>query len=183
LLILVRVLTIIDPHLKPEFTGDKTSILDVKIRHPSGAIINVEIQVKVDQYLRKRAAFTTAKMIAEQLKRGRSISGPAGGQYRHLRGNRAFRGMELAMAAQTDPVIKDAVRLVMEVNEDEVERARADSRLKWQMDQAARERTSYNKGLVEGLAEGRKEAEAAYRSIKREVTELRRKLREAGIDN
>jgi predicted transposase/invertase (TIGR01784 family) len=65
-----RQLTIIDPHLKPEFTGDKTSILDVKIRHPSGAITNVEIQVQVDQYLRKRVAFTTAKMIAEQLKRG-----------------------------------------------------------------------------------------------------------------
>jgi hypothetical protein len=72
--------------------------------------------------------------------------------------------------------------LVLEINEDEVERARADSRLKWQMDQADRERESY----AEGLAEGRKEVEAAYQVIEekaRENEELRRKLREAGIDN
>jgi hypothetical protein len=76
--------------------------------------------------------------------------------------------------------------LVLEINEDEVERARADSRLKWQMDQADRERESY----AEGLAEGRKEVEAAYQpvieenqAIKREIAELRRKLREAGIDH
>jgi hypothetical protein len=96
---------------------------------------------------------------------------------------------ELIMAGQTDPAIKEAVGLVMEVNADERRWARADSRLKWQMDQADRERESYS----EGLAEGRKEAEAAYRVIEerdqkltekiREVEELRRKLREAGIDN
>jgi flagellar biosynthesis/type III secretory pathway protein FliH len=72
--------------------------------------------------------------------------------------------------------------LVLEINEDEVERARADSRLKWQMDQADRERESYAEGLEKGLAEGRKEAEAAYQVIKREVEELRQKLRDAGID-
>jgi hypothetical protein len=81
------------------------------------------------------------------------------------------------------------VDLVLEVNEDERERARADSRWKWQVDQAARERTSYNKGLEKG----KEKAEAAYRPIieemrrevakqAREVAELRRKLREAGID-
>jgi flagellar biosynthesis/type III secretory pathway protein FliH len=50
------------------------------------------------------------------------------------------------------------------------------------MDQAARERNRYNEGLaegrMEGLVEGRKEAEAAYQVIE----EMRRKLREAGID-
>jgi Skp family chaperone for outer membrane proteins len=70
----------------------------------------------------------------------------------------------------------------MEFNEDEAERARADSWLKWRMDQAAREKYSRE--------EGRKETEAKYRpileeyqAIKREVEELRRKLREAGIDS
>jgi DNA-directed RNA polymerase specialized sigma24 family protein len=61
---------------------------------------------------------------------------------------------ELAMIAQKDPAIAEAVDLVMEFNEDEAERARADSWLLWQMDQAAREK--YSK--LEGLEEGRKEA-------------------------
>jgi hypothetical protein len=91
----------------------------------------------------------------------------------------------------------------MKLNEDDVERKRADSRWKWQMDQAARERYRYRKGL----AKGRREAEAKYRPaleekdreigvikqesqaikqesqvIKQEIGELRRKLREAGIE-
>jgi ribosomal protein S4 len=80
----------------------------------------------------------------------------------------------------------------MKLNEDDVERMRADSRWKWQVDQAARERHRYRKGL----ARGRREAEAKYRptleenqAIKREIGEkdreigeLRRKLREAGIE-
>jgi ribosomal protein S4 len=74
----------------------------------------------------------------------------------------------------------------MELNEDEAEQMRADSRRKWQTDQAARERRRYRKGL----AKGRKETEAKYRpvlqekdreigTIKQEIEELKRKLREA----
>jgi hypothetical protein len=85
---------------------------------------------------------------------------------------------ELAMLAQKDPEMVEAVDLVMEFNEDEAERARADSWLLWQMDQAAREK--YSK--IEGI----EETEAKYRPIlaakDREVEELRRKLREAGIE-
>jgi predicted transposase/invertase (TIGR01784 family) len=95
---------------------------------------------------------------------------------------------ELAMIAERDAAIAEAVDLVIEFNEDEAERARADSWLKWRMDQAAREKYS----RAEGLEEGRKEAEAKYRPIleakdraleakDRENEELRRKLREAGI--
>jgi chromosome segregation ATPase len=100
------------------------------------------------------------------------------------------------MTAQKDPEIAEAVDLVMDFNEDEAERARADSWLLWQMDQAAREK--YSK--IEGIEEGRKEAEAKYRPAleakareveeksreleakNREIEALRRKLRESGID-
>jgi predicted RNase H-like nuclease (RuvC/YqgF family) len=78
--------------------------------------------------------------------------------------------------------IEKAEALVMKLNEDDVERMRADSRWKRQVDQAARERHRYRKGL----AKGRKEAEAKYRPTleekDREIEELRRKLREAGIE-
>jgi hypothetical protein len=73
----------------------------------------------------------------------------------------------------------------MELNEDDRERLLADARWKWEMDQAARERQSYR--------EGREAAEAKYKPVleenqralaekERENEELRRKLREAGID-
>jgi flagellar biosynthesis/type III secretory pathway protein FliH len=65
----------------------------------------------------------------------------------------------------------------------------ADARMWWQMDQAALRRQSYQNGREEGLAEGKKEVEAKYQpvleenqAIKWEIEELRRKLREAGID-
>jgi predicted transposase/invertase (TIGR01784 family) len=110
---------------------------------------------------------------------------------------------ELAMAAKADPAIKKAAALVIKLNEDDVERKRADSRWKWQVDQADRERHRYRKGLARGLAKGRREAEVEYRPVleenqaikrenqairqeigkkDREIGELRRKLREAGID-
>jgi hypothetical protein len=103
---------------------------------------------------------------------------------------------ELMMAAKADPVIAEAAALVMELNEDEAERTRAESRWRWQMDQANLRRDSYD----DGLADGEKRTEAKYlpaleekdrenRAIKREnqaikqaMEELRRKLREAGID-
>jgi hypothetical protein len=84
-----------------------------------------------------------------------------------------------------DSAIAKAAALVMELNEDEAERMRAESRWIWQMDQAARERDRY----LKGRAKGRKETEAKYQpvlaenqAIKQENEELRRKLREAGID-
>jgi predicted transposase/invertase (TIGR01784 family) len=93
---------------------------------------------------------------------------------------------ELAMIGEKDPAIKEAVALVMELNEDDAERLRAFDRWKWQMDQAALRRDSY--------AEGEKEAEAKYlpvieekdqaiREKDRELEELRRRLREAGIED
>jgi chromosome segregation ATPase len=119
------------------------------------------------------------------------------------------------MAAKADPgspsdlIRGEKAALVIKLNEDYLERMRADSRWKWQMDQAARERHRYKKGL----AKGRREAEAIKQesqtikqenqaikreigekdreigtirqesqTIKQEIEELRRKLREAGIE-
>jgi predicted transposase/invertase (TIGR01784 family) len=94
---------------------------------------------------------------------------------------------ELAMTAERDPAIAEAVGLVMKLNEDEEERLLAEKRWRWQMEQAAREQDSYENGL----AEGEKKSQAIYqpvieekdreiRAIKQEIEELRRKLQEAG---
>jgi hypothetical protein len=66
------------------------------------------------------------------------------------------------MAAKADPAIEKAAALVIKLNEDYLERMRADSRWKWQMDQAARERYRYKKGL----AKGRKEARQSNRKTR-----------------
>jgi predicted transposase/invertase (TIGR01784 family) len=92
---------------------------------------------------------------------------------------------ELAMAAKADPAIAEAAALVMKLNEDETERARADSRLWWQMDRAALRRHSYRKGRKVAESKYRPVIEAKDRELgekDREIEELRRKLREAGID-
>jgi predicted transposase/invertase (TIGR01784 family) len=93
---------------------------------------------------------------------------------------------ELNMVKDADPMINKAAGLVVELNEDEAERMRANSRLYFLMDQQGfRE---------EGLEEGWKEAEAKYRPVieeknkvieakDRELEALRQKLREAGIDS
>ena len=94
------------------------------------------------------------------------------------------------MAAKADPAIAEAAALVMELNEDEAERARAESRWRWQMAQAALRQDSYE----DGLADGEKKTEAKYlpvleekdrenQAIKQALEELRRRLRETGIDD
>jgi hypothetical protein len=95
-------------------------------------------------------------------------------------------------------MINKAAGLVMELNEDEAERMRADSRLYFLMDQEGFRREGeakgHAKGKAEGLKEGRKEAEAKYRPIleakdreneekNREIEKLKQKLREAGIES
>jgi predicted transposase/invertase (TIGR01784 family) len=223
-------LVIVDPHLKREFPDDKMSVLDVKVFLKTGVAINVEIQMQIDQDLRKRVAFSVGKMLSEQIKRGeeyyrieRVISivicnnillSEEAGYYNtySLRNARSGRELtdvmeinilepkklpaepdggrlfdwgrffkaetpeELAMVADRDPAIKEAVALVMELNEDDRERLLAHDRWKWEMDQAALRRQSYR--------EGKAAAEAIYQPAleekDREIEELRRKLREAG---
>jgi predicted transposase/invertase (TIGR01784 family) len=63
-------LIIVDPHLKPEFEGEKSGVLDVKVHTKTGIVIDVEIQVSAYGGLRKRFAEYAAKMVSEQIKRG-----------------------------------------------------------------------------------------------------------------
>jgi predicted transposase/invertase (TIGR01784 family) len=113
---------------------------------------------------------------------------------------RAETPEELAMIGEKDPAIKDAVALVMELNEDDRERLLAFDRWKWQMDQAGLKREGYREGLEAAEAKYRpvidekdREIDAKDRenqAIKREIDEknqeiekLRRRLREAGIND
>jgi len=60
-------LTIVDPHLLPEYDGGKLGIIDVKIKTKSGKTINAEIQCNPMKDMRERVVFYDAKMISEQL--------------------------------------------------------------------------------------------------------------------
>ena len=62
--------TIVDPHLLPEYKGDKLGVLDVKVRTRSKKIIDVEIQVMPTPELRERVVYYSAKMVTEQVKTG-----------------------------------------------------------------------------------------------------------------
>jgi predicted transposase/invertase (TIGR01784 family) len=223
-------LEIIDPHLKREFHDDKMSVLDVKVYLKSGWIIDVEVQIEINQDLRKRITFSVGKMLSEQIKRGEDYyqiervvcivicqgillseeaeyyntyslrnarSGneltdmveinilepaklpeePDGSLFNWGQFFRAKTPEELAMIAEKDPAIAEAVALVMELNEDDAERLLAFDRWKWQMDHAARERQHYR--------EGEEAAEARYKPAldakDREIEALRQKLRETGI--
>jgi predicted transposase/invertase (TIGR01784 family) len=245
-------LVIVDPHLKREFQDDKMGILDVKVYTASGMVINVELLVEISQDLRKRLAFSGAKLLAGQLKRGeeyhqaeRVISivicvdgvllheeegyynsysirnarsgaeltdlleirvlelqklppDPDGGcLYNWGQFFKAKTAEELAMAGEKDPMIREAVATVLELNEDERTRMLADARMWWEMDHAALERQHYR----EGLEKGQQQAEAEYqpileakaqaieakdqenRAFKQEIEELKRKLRKAGIED
>ena len=66
---------ITDPHLLPEYNGDKLGIIDVKLRTKSGKIIQIEIQLKVTPEMYKRIIFYNAKLIAEQLGNGDEYKG------------------------------------------------------------------------------------------------------------
>jgi predicted transposase/invertase (TIGR01784 family) len=65
-------LIITNPFLKQEHPGDKSGILDVKVRTKTGIVIDVEIQIEAYAGLRKRFAEYAAKMVTEQIKRGES---------------------------------------------------------------------------------------------------------------
>jgi predicted transposase/invertase (TIGR01784 family) len=62
--------TIVDPHLLPEYKGDKLGILDVKVKTRSKKVIAVEIQVLPTPELRERVVYCTAKMVVEQIGSG-----------------------------------------------------------------------------------------------------------------
>jgi predicted transposase/invertase (TIGR01784 family) len=63
-------LTIVDPHLKQEFSGDKLEILDVKVRTARGKSIDIEIQISGLPEMRSRISYYLANMITEQIGMG-----------------------------------------------------------------------------------------------------------------
>ena len=60
-------LTIVDPHLKREFGGDKLEILDVKVRTARGKSIDIEIQISDLPEMRSRISYYLSNMITEQI--------------------------------------------------------------------------------------------------------------------
>jgi predicted transposase/invertase (TIGR01784 family) len=70
-------LTVVDPHLKREFSGDKLEILDVKICTAGGRIIDIEIQISFMPEMRSRITYYLSNMITEQI--------GAGGHYNDLK--------------------------------------------------------------------------------------------------
>jgi predicted transposase/invertase (TIGR01784 family) len=63
-------LTIADPHLKREFSGDKLEILDVKLRTARGKSIDIEIQISDMPEMRSRISYYLANMVTEQIGMG-----------------------------------------------------------------------------------------------------------------
>jgi predicted transposase/invertase (TIGR01784 family) len=66
--------TLIDPHLKREYDGDKLGILDVRVRTKTKKTIDVEIQLLPSPELRERVVYYAAKMVTEQVGAGDSYS-------------------------------------------------------------------------------------------------------------
>jgi predicted transposase/invertase (TIGR01784 family) len=60
-------LTFLDPHIKPEYNGDKLGILDVKVSTKTGKVIDIEIQVNPVLDIGKRLSFYKSKLIVEQI--------------------------------------------------------------------------------------------------------------------
>jgi predicted transposase/invertase (TIGR01784 family) len=63
-------LTVLDPQLGRDHVDDKLGVLDVKLRTYSGKIVNIEIQVRPQAVIWKRALFYGARMIVDQVKSG-----------------------------------------------------------------------------------------------------------------
>ncbi|MCL2052716.1 MAG: Rpn family recombination-promoting nuclease/putative transposase, partial [Lachnospiraceae bacterium] len=60
----------VDPHLLPEYDGDKLGILDVKVKLKKGKILDIEIQVNPSDVMRERVVFYVSKMVTEQISSG-----------------------------------------------------------------------------------------------------------------
>jgi predicted transposase/invertase (TIGR01784 family) len=61
---------ITDPHLLPEYVGDKLAIIDIKLRTKSRKVVHIDIQLKVTASLRERIVFYDSKLITEQMGSG-----------------------------------------------------------------------------------------------------------------
>jgi predicted transposase/invertase (TIGR01784 family) len=68
-------LEVLDPNLRAENIGDKYCILDIKLHTRSKDVIDIEIQIKYQDFIWKRIQFYTAKMLVEQAKSGDRYEG------------------------------------------------------------------------------------------------------------
>jgi predicted transposase/invertase (TIGR01784 family) len=63
-------LEVLDPVLPAENIDDKYCVLDVRVHTRSGTVIDIEIQVRREDFIWKRMEFYGAKMLVEQAKSG-----------------------------------------------------------------------------------------------------------------
>ena len=58
---------IADPHLLPDYVGDKYAVIDIKLHTKTRKVIHIEVQLKVSPTMRNRILFYTSKLITEQI--------------------------------------------------------------------------------------------------------------------
>jgi predicted transposase/invertase (TIGR01784 family) len=58
---------IADPHLLPDFVGDKYAVIDVKLQTRSRKVIHIEVQLQVPSSMKNRIVFYDSKLITEQM--------------------------------------------------------------------------------------------------------------------
>jgi predicted transposase/invertase (TIGR01784 family) len=63
-------LEVLDPNLRPENIGEKHCILDIKLHTRNGNVIDIEVQIKFQDFIWKRIQYYSAKLLAEQAKSG-----------------------------------------------------------------------------------------------------------------
>ena len=61
---------IADPHLLPEYVGDKYAVIDVKLHTKTRKIIHIEVQLDVPPSMKSRIIFYNSKLITEQIGSG-----------------------------------------------------------------------------------------------------------------
>jgi len=60
-------IVITDPHLLPDYVGDKYAVIDVKLHTKTRKVIHIEVQLKVPPTMRNRVIYYNSKLITEQL--------------------------------------------------------------------------------------------------------------------
>jgi predicted transposase/invertase (TIGR01784 family) len=203
-------LSIVDPHLKREFVGDKLEILDVKVRTAQGKSIDIEIQICAVPEMRSRITYYQSNMITEQIGTGGyyqdlkqaiciiitdydfvpeterchtvfrmleekehfpfngvmeihvlnmvKVAGEEDGKLADwLRFIKAEGEEEIKMAAEKNPVIKEAYCKLQEMSEDDATRMVYEARLKAQRDEYSRIQGALEEGRRYGWKEGREE--------------------------
>jgi predicted transposase/invertase (TIGR01784 family) len=65
---------IVDPHLLPEYIGDKYAVIDIKLHTRTRKVIHIEVQLQVPPSVRNRIVFYNSKLITEQIGSGDQYS-------------------------------------------------------------------------------------------------------------